>query len=256
MKTLKKGDKIGLALGGGAVLGAAHVGVLKAIEELGLEIECIAGTSIGSLVASLYAFDNNLERVKDIAVEISWKDISALSISKFGLLSNNKIAEFMEENIGDANIENARIPLAILATNITNGQKVILRSGNVGKAVRASTCIPGIFNPVTIKGTILVDGGISENIPISAVEEMGATLIIGVDLNANHGNHKPKNMVDVLQNSFHFALQSAVKSQSKRADIIIAPDLSEFDMIHTSQTKKLIKKGYKETLRLLAPYFV
>ncbi|NIJ45248.1 NTE family protein [Wenyingzhuangia heitensis] len=254
MKTLKKGDKIGLALGGGAVLGAAHVGVLKAIEELGLDIQWIAGTSIGAMVAGLYAFDNNCDRVKDIALEISWRDISAFSISKYGLLSNTKIADFMEANIGKVNIEDAKIPLAILATDIANGEKVILRKGSVSKAVMASSCIPGIFNPIIINDTMLVDGAISENVPISALEEMNAINIVAVDLNAKHLYGKPQNMIEVLQNSFHFTLESAVKAQTKRADVLITPDLSSFDRIHTSQTERLIQKGYEETLISFANY--
>ncbi|MDO6802948.1 patatin-like phospholipase family protein [Wenyingzhuangia sp. 1_MG-2023] len=254
MKTLKKGDKIGLALGGGAVLGAAHVGVLKAIEEIGLDIQWIAGTSIGALVAGLYAFDNNCDRVKDIALEISWRDITALSISKYGLLSNTKIAEFMEQNIGKVNIEDARIPLAILATDISTGEKVILQKGSVSKAVMASSCIPGIFNPIIINDLMLMDGAVSENVPISALEAMNATNIVAVDLNAKHLYGKPQNMIEVLQNSFHFTLEAAAKAQTQRADVLITPDLSSFDRIHTSQTERLIHKGYLETLKSFAPY--
>ncbi|NJB82771.1 patatin-like phospholipase family protein [Wenyingzhuangia aestuarii] len=254
MMTLKKGDKIGLALGGGAVLGAAHVGVLKAIEEIGLDIQCIAGTSIGAMVAGLYAFDNNCDRVKDIALEISWRDITALSISKYGLLSNTKIAEFIESNIGKVNIEDARIPLAINATDIANGNRVTLRKGSVAKAVMASSCIPGIFKPVTIDDVMLVDGAVSENVPISALEEMKATKIVAIDLNAKHMYGKPQNMIEVLQNSFHFTLEAAAKAQTQRADILITPDLSAFDRINTSQTERLIYKGYQEALKCFAPY--
>lgn len=256
MKTLKKGDAVGLALGGGAVLGAAHVGVLKAIEELGLQIKWISGTSIGAMVAALYAFDNNCEKVKDIALDISWKDITSFSISKFGLMSNNKIAHFMKQNIGNVNIEDAKIPLAIIATNIATGEKVILRKGNVAQAVMASSCIPGIFNPVSIDDLMLVDGAISENVPVSPLQEMKAETIIAVDLNARHLYGKPKNIIEVLQNSFHFTLETAVRLQTQQADILITPDLGSFDRYHTSQTENLILKGYQETFRYLTPLMV
>ncbi|MGY5353672.1 patatin-like phospholipase family protein [Wenyingzhuangia sp. IMCC45467] len=253
MKTLKKGNAVGLALGGGAVLGAAHVGVLKAIEELGLNIQWISGTSIGAMVAALYAFDNNCEKVKDIALEISWKDITSLSISKFGLMSNTKIAHFMEQNIGNVNIEDAKIPLAILATNIATGERVILKKGNVAKAVMASSCIPGIFKPIIINDIMLVDGAVSENVPVSPLQEMNATTIIAVDLNAKHMYGKPENMIEVLQNSFHFTLEAAARVQTQEADVLITPDLSSYDRYHTSQTQSLIEKGYIETLRHLKP---
>lgn len=253
MKTLKKGDAIGLALGGGAVLGAAHVGVLKAIEELGLDIKWISGTSIGAMVAALYAFDNNCEKVKDIALEISWKDITSLSISKYGLMSNTKIAQFMRQNIGDVNIENARIPLAIMATNIATGEKVVLKQGSVATAVMASSCIPGIFKPIVIDNIMLVDGAISENVPVSPLQDMNAETIVAVDLNAKHMYGKPENMIEVLQNSFHFTLEAAARVQTQEADILITPDLSSFDRYHTSQTQSLIAKGYTETLRYLTP---
>src|SRR6056297_3269101 len=141
MKLFRK-NKIGLALGGGAVLGAAHVGVLKHLHEKQIKIDAIAGTSIGAFVASLYAFGKSPGEIEDIARELNWMDVSKLSLSQHGLLSNKKLGKTLHEVLGDVNIEDADIKLAMIATNISTGEKVVLEKGNLAKAVTASTCIP------------------------------------------------------------------------------------------------------------------
>ncbi|MDZ7797262.1 MAG: patatin-like phospholipase family protein [Candidatus Marinimicrobia bacterium] len=129
MKKFKKNKKIGLALGGGAVLGAAHIGVLKAIEELDIPIHCIAGTSIGAFVAAFYANGKGWEEIRDIAMDLKWLDLSGLSLSKLGLLSNEKMGKFVEKHLGRSTIEDANIPLAMIATNIASGEKIVLQKG-------------------------------------------------------------------------------------------------------------------------------
>ncbi|MGB5377658.1 patatin-like phospholipase family protein [Muriicola sp.] len=239
---------IGLALGGGAVLGAAHIGVLKAIEEKGIEIKFITGTSIGAFVAALYAFGKNWNEINDITSELKWMDITSISLSRYSLLSNEKFGALLKKHIGDKNIEESNIPLAVIATNAATGEKVILRKGSVAKAIMASTCIPGIFNPVVIDDNMLIDGGIVENVPINTLRKIGANFIIGVDLNANHNYQKPGNILDVLMNSFHFIMQQAAKLQTEDADFLIKPDLSAFDRTDTTQIVGLIEKGYEDAL--------
>ncbi len=239
---------IGLALGGGAVLGAAHIGVLKAIEEKGIEIKFITGTSIGAFVAALYAFGKNWKEINEITSELKWMDITSISLSRYSLLSNEKFGALLKKHIGDKNIEESNIPLAMIATNAATGEKVILTKGSVAKAVMASTCIPGIFNPVVIDDNMLIDGGIVENVPINTLRKIGANFIIGVDLNANHNYQKPGNILDVLMNSFHFIMQQAAKLQTEDADFLIKPDLSAFDRTDTTQIVGLIEKGYEDAL--------
>lgn len=239
---------IGLALGGGAVLGAAHIGVLKAIEEKGIEIKFITGTSIGAFVAALYAFGKNWNEISDITSELNWMDITSISLSRYSLLSNEKFGTLLKKHIGDKNIEDSSIPLAMIATDAASGEKVILEKGSVAKAVMASTCIPGIFNPVVIDGKMLIDGGIVENVPINTLRKIGAEFVIGVDLNANHNYQKPGNILDVLMNSFHFIMQQAAKLQTEDADFLIKPDLSSFDRTDTTQVDGLIIKGYEDAL--------
>ena len=248
-------QKIGLALGGGSVLGAAHIGVLKALDELGISIDYIAGTSIGAFVSGLYAFGLSWEEIEKIANNLNWVDISGLSFSNMGLLQNKDMGKLIIDHIGDVNLEDANIPLAMIATDIVTMEKVILTKGNLAKATMASTCIPGVFTPVEINDRLLVDGGIVENVPISPLINMGAKLIIAVNLNTEHKNEKPENIVDILLRTFFITSATATKYQTQDVDILIAPDLSEFNVIDIEQSPELIEKGYTEALRVLKEYF-
>jgi NTE family protein len=247
---------LGLALGGGAVLGAAHVGVFKALSELDIKIDYITGTSIGAFAGALYAFGKSYEEIEDIALKLKWIDISDLSISKFGLLSNGKLGRLIIKHLGDKNIEDAKIPLAIIATDATNGEKIIFDKGPLADAVMASTSIPGIFKPVEIKDKIYVDGGIVENVPIDTVKKLGAEYVIAVDLNSKNKYNKPENILDVLVNSFHFLIQERVKSQTQLANLMIEPDLSQFNRTSTKHVDKLIKIGYEESIKVLKSGFL
>ncbi|HDQ46136.1 MAG TPA: patatin [bacterium] len=252
-KTPKK--KIGLALGGGAVLGAAHIGVLKALEEYDIPIRYISGTSIGAFISIFYAFGKRWKEIEEIAKELNWLDVSGLSLSKLGLLSNKKLGERIKETIGDVTFDQADIPLAMIATDITSGEKIVFKEGDVITAVMASTCIPGIFIPVEMDDRLLVDGGLVENVPVSPLKEMGADFIIGVDLNAEYSRKKPENIVDILLRSFVFTLMSATESQKEKAHILIQPDLSAFNMVDIGQADALIETGYDAARTVLRKVF-
>lgn len=236
--------KTGLALGGGAVLGAAHIGVLKAMDELNLKVHFIAGTSIGALVASLYAFGKTWEEIADIAADLAWLEVSGLSLSKMGLLSNKKLADWVRKVLGPVRIEDARIPLALVATDIRNGDEVVLKSGPVDVAVQASTCIPGVYIPVKMGERLLVDGGVAENVPILPLKEMGARPVIAVDLLSRHPKRTPTNIVDILINSFNFTLMRATRYETREADILLEPDLSGYNLTDMDQIPDLIRTGY------------
>lgn len=255
MKTRDSHQKIGLALGGGAVLGSAHVGVLKAIEEHKISLHCIAGTSIGAVVAALYAFGKTAREIEEIAIDLEWMDISSISLSQFAVLSNAKLGDMLDDILGRADFSSATMPLAVVAADICTGEKVILHEGDVSTAVMASTCIPGVFIPVEIGQKLLVDGGIVENVPLSALSRMGAECLIGVDLNAKHAYKQPENIVDVLLNTFDIVLSNATRLQTEKADILIAPDLSAFNLVDTNQVEALIEQGYQEADAVLREHF-
>ncbi len=217
----------GLALGGGAVLGAAHVGVLKALHEHKVEVNCITGTSIGALVGAFYAFGKSVDEIESVAAELSWLDVTSFSLTKYGLLSNKSLGKLITDHLG-----------------IATGEKVVIKEGPVAEAVMASTCLPGIFKPVRWGERFLVDGGIVENVPVMTLRELGATRTIGVDLNAKQGSSSPKNILEVITNSFHFLIKSTTRMQVQDCDLLIEPDLSKFNMVDTRKTKKLIGQGY------------
>lgn len=249
-----KEKKIGLALGGGAVLGTAHIGVLKALDEFNIKISFISGTSIGSLIAVFTAFGFNWRSIKEIALSLDWMDISTISLSQYGLLSNKNIGALISDKIKNPNFESSSIPLAVITTDISNGKKVILTKGKVDKAVMASTSIPGLFAPVEINNDLLVDGGIVENVPISPLKKFGADYIIAVDLNAGRNQKRPENIIEVLLNTFDFTIMTATKLQTEEADMLIKPDLSKYNMIETNQIDNLIDEGYNEAKKMFEKY--
>jgi NTE family protein len=250
-RRLNRKKRIGLALGGGAVLGAAHIGVLRAMDEFKIPVACIAGTSIGSFIAALYAFGKSWREIEEIALHTKWIDVSGPRLSQYGLLSNKKLGKLLIDAVGDAEFGDARIPLAVVATDIGTGEKVVLTNGRVAEAVMASSCVPGVYIPVEIGGRILVDGGVVENVPVSPLRDMGAEIVVGVDLTANHAFKKPEHIVGVLLNTFGITLRNATKLQTKQSDVIIAPDLSAFNAIDTAKVEALIAMGYAGALDAL-----
>ncbi|MCD6249761.1 MAG: patatin-like phospholipase family protein [candidate division Zixibacteria bacterium] len=183
----RKPKKIGLALGSGSVRGWAHIGVIHALNNAGIKIDYIAGTSIGSIVGSVFAA-NNLEALEDVAVRLDWKQIALLLdvvLPKSGIIDGNKVGEFVRKYLKEMNIEDLPIPFCAVSTDLSTGDEVVISEGDIIEAVRASISIPGIFTPVRNNGRILVDGGLVNPVPVSVAREMGADFVIAVDL--SHG---------------------------------------------------------------------
>jgi NTE family protein len=245
MKTQPSKIKLGLALSGGSTYGIAHIGALKALKEANIPIDCIAGTSAGSLVAACYAFGVPLEEMASLTQNLNWKKFSRFAYSPLGLRSNKPMDAFITDMLGDVNIEDAPIPLAIVATNIETHKMVVMRSGPLREAVRASTCLPGFFTPVEIGGQMLVDGGLTENIPITALTEMGATVKIGIDLLNSSTLAKPKNVLDVLISSFKILSRRKELQLLLNADVVIEPDLSAFNSLSFKNADGMFEAGYK-----------
>jgi NTE family protein len=246
--------KNGLALGGGAVLGAAHVGALRAVEEMGIPVHCLSGTSIGAFIAALYAFGKSPDDIADIALGIDWIDLSGLSLSQYGLLSNRKFGKIVTDLLGEKDIEDALVPLAIVATDISTGSKVVFTRGDVACAVMASSCIPGVFRPVEHDGKLLVDGVLVENVPVASLRAIGAEKVICVDLLGKHVFRSPQNIIAVLLNAFYSAIASATVVQLHNADLCITPDLSAFSLIDTAQIPAIIEAGYEAAMLQLGEW--
>ncbi|NTU57400.1 MAG: patatin-like phospholipase family protein [Chlorobiaceae bacterium] len=244
-------SRIGLALGGGAVLGAAHVGVLKAMHELDIRPDFVSGTSIGSFIAALYAFGKRWDELETLARELDWSDLSGLTISGYGLLSNRKFGDIVKRLLGSCRIEDAPLPLAIVSTDICTGRKVVMRRGDVAMAVMASSSIPGIFRPVECRSMLLVDGVLTENVPISPLVDMGAERIICVDLLGMHTFRRPEHMATLLLNAFYSAMRAISQIQIQGADLVISPDLSGFSLVDMSAVPEILETGYRAAYPLL-----
>ncbi len=237
-------QSFGVALGGGAFRGAAHLGVLKALEEEGLKPGFLAGTSAGAMVAAFYAFGVSPEEIRQLARELKWLRVSSFTLSKMGLLSNAEIGRFMEQHLGNVLLEDAPIPLAVVATNIQTGEKVVIKSGPVSHAVMASTCIPGLFTPVQTESQMLVDGMLVENVPVSVLKAMGAPLSVAVHLSSDH-YRKPQSLAEVLLNALSVAVDQTTQRQLAQADVIVHPNLDGYGLMDPGNSVKLYAEGYR-----------
>ena len=179
--------KVGLALGSGSARGWSHIGVIRALAEAGIRLDYVAGTSIGALVGAVYA-SGEIDALEEVVLQLDWKEIAFLSdvvFPKSGLIDGKKISVFIQKHLNEINIEDLALPFCAVSTDLTTGDEVTIRDGNIIEAVRASISVPGIFTPVKKNGTILVDGGLVNPVPVSVVREMGAKFVIAVDLNHN-----------------------------------------------------------------------
>lgn len=181
----KPPEKTGLALGSGSARGWAHIGVIKALEEVGIYADCVAGTSIGALVGAVYA-SGNIDALEEVVCKLDWKkafNLFDVVFPRSGLLDGKKVADFARNHLQATNIEDLPLPFCAVSTDLTTGEEVVIAQGDVIEAIRASISIPGIFTPVKNGNRILVDGGLVNPVPVSAVRKMGAEFVIAVDLN-------------------------------------------------------------------------
>jgi predicted acylesterase/phospholipase RssA len=179
--------KLALALGGGAARGFAHVGVIKALESQGIVPDIIVGSSAGAVVGALYAAGNNGFELQKLAHRLDETKISDWSLPDRGVLKGEFLQKFVNEAVGQRPLEALNKPFGAVATDLRNGDSVVFRTGNTGMAVRASATVPGVFQPVRINGREYVDGGLSSLIPVRAAREMGADVVIAVDISARPG---------------------------------------------------------------------
>jgi len=189
--------RIGLALGSGSARGWAHIGVIRALTEAGVHVDCVAGTSIGALVGGAYAA-GEIDALEELALRVDWRQIASfldVVLPKSGLIEGKKIAEFLRKHLPDMAIEELPLPFRAVATDLATGHEVTIGEGDIIEAIRASISVPGIFTPVGRDGTFLVDGGLVNPVPVSVVRDMGADFVIAVDLNhdivAKKGIHSP-----------------------------------------------------------------
>lgn len=189
-----KHKKIGLVLGSGSARGWAHIGAIEAIEEAGIPIHCVAGTSIGAFIGAVYA-TGDLASLKEFALQMDWKKVLSyfdVVFPKSGFMDGKKVHELFSIHTDAKTFDDFKIPVKMIATELKTGKKVVIDSGNIIEGIRASVSVPGIFTPVKREGKWLVDGGLVDPIPVSAVRNMGADFVIAVDLNSDRVSHDYK----------------------------------------------------------------
>ena len=177
--------KVGLALGSGSARGLAHIGVIRALKEAGIQVDCVAGTSIGAMIGAVYA-SGKIDHLQNAYMAMDWKKIVYfldVVFPKSGIIDGKKVADFIREYVHSACIEELPLPFQAVATELDSGEEVVFEAGDVIDAVRASISVPGMFTPVRINGQVLVDGGLVNPVPVSVARSMGADIVIAVDLN-------------------------------------------------------------------------
>ncbi len=239
-----RGSKVGLALGGGAARGLSHIGVLKVLEEEGIEVHCVAGTSAGSLIGSLYCAGLSWRDIKSTAKDIDWGDLVAPTWPTLGLAKSDRLEKTLGKILRNKSFADLLIPFRAVATDITTAEEVVLSTGPVAPAVRASCSIPGIFEPTEWEGRLLVDGGLLNDVPTDVVKDMGATVVIGVNLNADRIiARKPENIMEIFYRSLNILIYNSTQKAQKAADVMVAPRLGDFAYQDLKRLDELVAKG-------------
>ncbi|OGC23359.1 hypothetical protein A2291_06840 [candidate division WOR-1 bacterium RIFOXYB2_FULL_42_35] len=237
--------KIGLVLGGGVARGIAHIGVLKVFEQHKIPIAAIAGTSSGAIIGAAYAAGLEVRIIEEIALRISWGKFIRVAFFRPGIITGAAIEDFLVKYIGDKQFSDLKIPLAVVATNLKTGEPEVLKQGKVAKAVAASSAFPGVFVPEDIKYNFLVDGGISNNLPVDVARKMKTNFVVAVDVvPAKTDDARPKDPMQVFGRSLDIVLHRLSQEQRKAADILIEPSFDQ-DVWHLDlgKAKQLIKAG-------------
>jgi NTE family protein len=250
---LKRRPKIGIALSGGATLGAAHIGVLQVLEREGIKPDFVAGTSAGSLVGAIYCAGVPLDELEDIFINMKWPALLKLSLPKpIALFDMQPMDNVIKKIIGDCDFKDLEIPFAAISCDLMTGERVVLDSGPVAPAIRSSASVPGIFKPVELSGRLLVDGGVVDNLPVDQVKAMGANFIIASDV-SNRGQtiRPPDNIFDVLQTMFNIMQARGALVSSEECDCYIRPNVTQFSCWGFSEGEKILEEGKKAAEKAL-----
>ena len=245
--------RIGLALGGGAAKGFAHVGVIAVLEEAGLRPSYVVGTSAGSLVAALYASGKSSAELQKAALAIEEVAITdwMLPLVGRGMFRGDALGRYVNEAVSGRLLDQMSIPLGVVATDLGNGQAMLFRRGDTGTAVRASSAVPGVFVPVRISGRDYVDGGLVAPVPVRFTRQMGAELVIAVDISTVPEENTANDTLQILLQTFSIMGRSINQHELKDADIIIRPSLVGLKSADFSARLKAIEAGRAAMLAAL-----
>ncbi|MEO8925193.1 MAG: patatin-like phospholipase family protein [Caldimonas sp.] len=244
--------RVGLALGGGAARGFAHIGVIQALEESGLAPDLVAGTSAGSLVAALYASGKSGKELAVLADAMDETAFADWSYPGRGLIRGEALAKFVRDKTGGRNIEQMRIPLGIAATDLDSGVGILFQRGDTGTAVRASSAVPAVFQPVRIGTHEYVDGGLSAPIPVHHARDMGAEFVIAVDISAVPEGNATGDAARMLLQTFAIMGRTIKTYELKDADLVLRPRLAGVSGADFTTRRQSIRAGREVTLAHLA----
>jgi NTE family protein len=240
---LDKRPKIGLALGAGAARGIAHLGVLRTLEKYKLPVDFIAGSSMGALVGALYACGIDVNFLIKFANELRTKSWVDLCMPRTGLISGKKVETMLQMLTRNRTFDQLKIPFAAVTTDIERGEAVVIKEGNVAAAVRASISIPVIFKPVRMDGRLLVDGGVVDRVPVSVVREMGADMVIAVDVNRYAEFQPVVNIVDVMFQTLDIMERKILSAMVLDTEILIRPKVGHISPAHFHRVDELVQAG-------------
>jgi len=247
--------KIGIALGGGAAYGLAHIGVLKVLEKNGIAPDIIAGTSVGALVGGLYASGCSVEEIETASKDFNWLDMVNFTLPKDGLVSIEKLDRFIEKHSKARNIQDARKKFAVVAVNLMDAKEEVFYEGPMAALIRASCSLPGIFVPTFYKNRIYVDGGVLNNVPSDVVKKMGADIVIAVDVLADSRMDllKNSNIFTIVWSSWMLAIQQHIMmTKYSGADAVITPDIMNINPFDVYKRERIIELGGVEAEKEIA----
>jgi len=240
----KRVPAIGLALGGGFARGIAHVGVLKVLEEEGIPVRMIAGTSVGALIGAAYCSGVTIAELEEVAYKVRFTTFARWTLSRYGFATNDRMVSFLTRTLKVQTFEELRIPLGVTATDFNTGEGMVFASGSIIDPVRASCAYPGMFLPVEIRGRWLVDGMLSNPVPTRPLRAMGAERVLAVQLKGQWSKSTaPRHLFDVIGQSFAIAQDMMSTVWRSAADLVIEPDVAGFDYDDFKRAGELIRVG-------------
>jgi NTE family protein len=239
---------IGLALGGGFARGIVHVGVLKVLEQEGIPISFVAGTSVGALIGAAYCSGVSPAELEEIAARVRFKDLARWTLSRYGFATNMRMITFLNKILKVHTFEELQVPLAVTATDFGSGEGVVFRSGPLVDAVRASCAYPGVFLPVKVNGRLLVDGMLAHSLPTKPARDMGADKVLAVTLRSHWVNSDgPRHIFDVIGQCFSIAQDVNCTQARSCADLVIEPDVTGYRYDDFERSAALVKIGEEAT---------
>lgn len=253
VQTAKPAAVVGLALGGGASKGFAHIGIIKVLKENGIPVKVVTGTSAGSIVGSLFASGMSPDRLELEAEILGKTDLVDLTLSTSGFIKGEKLQNYINRKVGGRQIQQFPIKFAAVATDFETGKAVAFNQGNVGQAVRASAAIPNVFQPVIIGRHKYVDGGLSQPVPVSSARRQGANFVIAVDISARPSKNVGQGFFSYLDQTLNVMSVSALQNELGQADVVIKPQVLDLGAVGGfDQKKRAIRLG-EEAARAALP---